>query len=429
MGGAAFVFACRVAGAALVFVSQLLLARWMGAEQLGIYVYAFSLCVLLTTVAALGFPSAALRFITQSVVEKNHGRLNSFHRRAWSLGLISSALIAAIGCGVVFVSGPWIPESHKMALLVAMVSVPAYTLMRIYGGTAHALSWFRLALLPSLVFRPLLLLGVVVAVWTAGYTLSAESVMFFHLGVVMLLLLVQGRLVHDGLKRNYPADTTDDQTGLWLRTALPLLMTSLFRKNFLELNVIVVGLLLAVDQLAVFNVSLRLAFLIGFGIYAVDAITLPKIGRYLNAGDTEGLQRLVSHATQLKFWGALVAFILIVVVGKNVLGAFGPEFTEGYEALILFALSQVIVAALGPGMQILSISGHHHYCLVVSTCAAVLMLMLHAVLAPLFGLKGSAYAVLIVVLLEAVWLCIAVVRRLNLSPSVLDARRLLDTRR
>ncbi len=65
--GSAFVFGCRVTGAAFTLLLQVMLARWMGASELGIYVLAFSWCILLATVSHLGFTAASLRVISHAV--------------------------------------------------------------------------------------------------------------------------------------------------------------------------------------------------------------------------------------------------------------------------------------------------------------------------------------------------------------------------
>ena len=44
MAGTAF--AIRVTGAAVIFLSQILLARWMGSFEFGIYVYAWTLSLI-----------------------------------------------------------------------------------------------------------------------------------------------------------------------------------------------------------------------------------------------------------------------------------------------------------------------------------------------------------------------------------------------
>jgi O-antigen/teichoic acid export membrane protein len=80
--GSSFVFACRLTGAVLVFLTQILLARWMGAAELGIYVLAFSWCSLLAIIAGLGYPTASLRIIGHCLAHDDRHHIRGFIRQA-----------------------------------------------------------------------------------------------------------------------------------------------------------------------------------------------------------------------------------------------------------------------------------------------------------------------------------------------------------
>ena len=56
-------FLIRVASAAVVFLTQVVLARWMGRFEFGVYVYVWTWVLLLGALVSLGLPSAAQRFI------------------------------------------------------------------------------------------------------------------------------------------------------------------------------------------------------------------------------------------------------------------------------------------------------------------------------------------------------------------------------
>ena len=61
-GGA---FAIRVTGAITIFLSQILLARWMGSVEFGIYVYAWTWLQMVGDIIHLGFPLTAQRTIPE----------------------------------------------------------------------------------------------------------------------------------------------------------------------------------------------------------------------------------------------------------------------------------------------------------------------------------------------------------------------------
>jgi len=61
LAGAAFLI--RVASAVLAFVSQIVLARWLGSFEFGIYIYVWTWVLLICGMVDLGLGSAAQRLI------------------------------------------------------------------------------------------------------------------------------------------------------------------------------------------------------------------------------------------------------------------------------------------------------------------------------------------------------------------------------
>src|SRR4029079_19084089 len=58
-------FLIRVASAALVYLTQVLLARWMGSFEFGVYVYVWTWVLLLGGMIDFGLASSAQRFIPE----------------------------------------------------------------------------------------------------------------------------------------------------------------------------------------------------------------------------------------------------------------------------------------------------------------------------------------------------------------------------
>ena len=416
---AAFLFLCRVSGAVIVLVTQVLLARWMGPEQLGQYVFAFSWCIFLSVIAGLGFPRAAARFIGQGLVHNRDDLVRGYIRRQKQIGIIVSLVIAAIGFWVLMTTGGIRLGVNGGALLIAMFAVPVFTMINVYGSIALAMSWFRVAFLANTLIRPALLLAAIIIIWYSQQTLSADRVMLFHAVVALVVVTIQARIIGQRLKNRYSAGQPTYESRLWLRTAPPLLVITLFANYFQEINIINVGLYLDARELAVYNVSLRISFLISFGILAINAISMPKTAQFHAGAKKEDLQKLISHVAGLQFVWSLCAVIGVILIGKHVLEIFGPSFTIGYAALIILAIAQLLGAIVGPVSQLLSMTGHQNSCMYVFFCALVLMLALNHLLIGSFGIKGAAVAVALTFLVQSGWLYILVIRRLGINPSVI----------
>lgn len=417
-GGAIFVFINRVIGAAAVFGTQILLARWMGATEVGIYVYAFSFCNLVAIIAGLGLASSALKFIGHGLAHKEHEAIVGIARIGMQIVLLSGLCFATAGEALIYITNGIISPQYIKSLTFAMVGIPAMCLINWQSTIAQCLNWFAAAFMPTNVTRPLLLIIAIAAVRLFAYDLNAANVMLLHLVIMAFIWLTSAIYMKKRLARRFRDIKPRYQTVLWLRTGFPLLFVALFSNFFLDINIVTVGLYLNSDQLAIFNACFRVAVLIAFGIQSIDAILLPRFTQMYAAQDNVKLQRLIMLTTQLKFWSSVCGLVIFSVFGRDILSYFGEEFVVGYNALILLALSQVIRAAVGPLALILSLTGHHAYCLIVSVLSTLVMLALNYFLIEKFGLMGAAFTVVFVITLESLLLSVASIRRLGINASV-----------
>jgi O-antigen/teichoic acid export membrane protein len=163
LGGSAFILGCRLAGAALTFLTQILLARWMGASEFGIYVIAFSWCLLLATVTALGLPMAAIRFIGMGLAQGRGDYIRGFVDWGSRVTVIASAVVAIAGIALIWqlpLSGGFQP-----ALTMALVALPGLSLLFFNGGVANSCSRLTLGFLPTNVLRPVAFFVLVGLFW------------------------------------------------------------------------------------------------------------------------------------------------------------------------------------------------------------------------------------------------------------------------
>jgi len=419
IGGSAFIFGCRVFGAATTFVAQVLLARWMGASELGIYALAFSWCILLATLSTGGFRLAAIRFIGEGLVRDGSGYIRGFVQRSRQFVMIVSTAVAAVGMVVLMALPAASAPASRFVFVVALLAMPLFALLNLYAGFANALSRFALSFLPTNVLRPLVFLAGILSLWLAGRSMDAGAAIVAQ--VIALALVAVGTLVYSQALFHRLVGDSDPiyETRLWVRTALPLLVAAMYTGYFPELMVIMVGAFVPSDELAVFHVSFRVAMLISFGLYAVDSFSGPRITALLTSGDRDELQVLVNRTTRLKFWGAVAAILVMVLAGRWILGIFGPEFVAGYPVLLVLATAQLAQAAGGTVTRLITMSGHQDKSLYVFGFATIIALVLVAALVPRYGLIGAATAVLIDTVVWVAWMRRLVIRYLAIRPSIM----------
>jgi O-antigen/teichoic acid export membrane protein len=365
------VFLCRVSGAGFTFITQVMMARWMGATELGIYVYAFSLAMLLSTLASLGLPAASLRFISEYLASGKTAFINGFLAKGRLIILLSSLCLAVVAFTVLIVLSvsisvvpiPAIDNNIAFTVLIALsdslgdyfrpvvlsfVCIPFIALFRFHDRVAHAFSWFALSFLPSMTLRPLIFLIALYVMWELTGHLSAETSMIVQFCVIVAITIVQYFLLRPRLKKTINNKDKELDLALWLRVSTPLLFITVFTQYFPELSIIIIGSDLPPDQIAIYNACYRVALLIGFVYNAVSAAIVPKASHLHAQGDVAGMQRYITQATQLNFFLSVIGVILFVFGGKILLGFFGKEFIIGYPALLVLAAAQLFLAGVGP---------------------------------------------------------------------------------
>ncbi len=421
IGGSAFIFACRVGGAAITFLSQILLARFMGAAELGVYVTAFSACILLSTVATLGFPMAAIRFIGTGLARKDAGYVAGFMRHG-RRGIVLAGLAVALACaGGLLVAGDAVAPAYRAPLLIALAAVPFFAVLEFNGGVANAFTWLGQAFLPGNIVRPLLFLGSIWLMSTlpAAGALTAATALQAQWVVIAIVAVGSAVALRFRSQPLIGAAVPSDEWGEWLRVALPLVGVTLFSAYLPEFVVVLGSLYLQSDQVAILQVSYRVALLIAFGLYSVDAYTAPETARLMATTDKAELSRLVRRVTRLRFWTAVLAVIVLAAVGRALLGLFGAEFVAGYTVLLILALAQLPQAAAGPVLRLMTISGHQDQALIVCVASLGLLVPLVMVFTPLWGMTGLAVAVLLTTLLWSVAMSWLVVRYLGIRPAII----------
>src|SRR4051812_18104977 len=170
-------FAIRIASAGIVFVSQVLLARWIGSFQFGTYVYVWTWLILAGDLAHLGLPLTAQRFVPEYTEAQSFALLRGYLSGSRWLSFAAGAAAALLGALTVYLLDDAFDSELFLPFYFACVALPAYVLSFMTDGVARSYNWINLALLPAYVVRPLLLIAGIVGLRFAGIGLNATTVL------------------------------------------------------------------------------------------------------------------------------------------------------------------------------------------------------------------------------------------------------------
>ena len=150
-GGA---FLIRVASAAIAFLSQPLLARWLGPHEFGIYAYVWTCLTLVGGVIDFGLATSAQRFIPEYAERKSLPLLRGFLSGSLLFAVAAATVVAALAAAAIALLHERIDRSVVLPLCLGCATLPVLALAIVQDGIARSFKWVWVALLPLYVVRP-----------------------------------------------------------------------------------------------------------------------------------------------------------------------------------------------------------------------------------------------------------------------------------
>jgi O-antigen/teichoic acid export membrane protein len=408
------IFLIRVVSAAMAYASQILLARWMGGSEYGVYVYVWTWVLLLGSMMDFGISSSAQKIIPEYRTRGETALLRGFLTGSRWMTFAVSAMISLLLAGLVRALSPWIDAATAMPLYIGCMTLPAFVVANTQDGIARSHDWMRLGLMPQFIVRQTLIVVFTAAAFVLGFRLGAIAAMIASAAAVWIAmsgqLVVLNRRLHGHIE---PGPKAYDFRG-WLAVSLPILLVESFYLLLSYTDVLVLQQFRSSEEVGVYFAVVKTLALVSFIHYAMSATTAHRFAEYHATGDSERLSAYVTHAIAWTFWPSLAATLALLACGKPLLWLFGPKFVVGYDIMFIAAIGLVVRSAIGPVERLLNMLGHQHVCALAYALAFVMNVVLCVTLVPRFGGHGAAAATSISLVFETVLLFWIVRRRLGL---------------
>lgn len=415
-------------GALLSFVVQVALARAMGKDAFGAYVYAMAWLGAALLVSKLEFDSTSVRFVGAYVATSRWDLLRGFLRFSRRVVLVASLVVAVGAVLVVAVGAEVVERKHPglvHALWVAAAMVPVAALLALGASVLQGLQRYLAAQVPQYVVRPLLF-GVVlaVAVLAGGSDVSPREAVAYNLVATIGALALTVVLWRRARPQPLVSVTIANDQRVWVRTAMPLLAVSAAQLIVSQqADVIVVGTMLTASEAAGYGAASQLTLPLALAAASATFVAQPLIADLYARQQLDRLQRLIRVATLVGLLLTVPLAAILILAGRWLLALFGTDFTTAYPVLVILALAQLVVGLAGAlAGYLLTMTAHEREAAWIVGSSAVLNIVLAVLLTPRFGAMGTATATLTAASLRAVALRVVVRRVLGLRVPALTSR-------
>lgn len=416
--GASLAFVVNVLGMAIGFAAQTVLTRTLGSSEYGVYAYALGWMNIGLLAAKLEFDIIAVRFVGAYSGSGEWPRLVGFMRRAVGIVLVASLTVAGGTALWRLLRAPRPLESRDVAFLITCAIVPITALLQLFGCALQGLRRAIASLTPAVILRPILL----VLLFAGSLLLApgAPSALAALLSNLLASVLVLGAAFYF-YRRALPAAARtvvqpEYDTAMWVRTSLGVLAISVAQLVLSgTTDVVVVGTLLDKAEAGRYSVASQVALLLGLPSTAILFMMNPTIAEYFHQQRSAELQQLIAKVNRASVLLALPAFLGLLLLGRFILGIFGPGFASAYPVMVILLLGGVSGAAGGAmAGYMMTMTGHQKPAAWIIGLSALVYAALAYPMTKFFGAEGTAWSTVISYQVRAIALDLFIRRRMGL---------------
>jgi O-antigen/teichoic acid export membrane protein len=389
----------RVAGALIGLSTQIILARLLNPEEVGIIFLTMSMAALLSLGVISGYPSLIMTEYPRLKFQNHNRAIAALHAvalRDWIL--ITLVLVAGLLAALYF-----LPLDHglRLALIFGVLSTPGSAMIRYSSALANSLKYFAVTFLPDNIIRPGTFLIFVLVAFGLGYRPSIIVLLWAYiLSNALASLLQLPFLGEHRLRLAHLSSWRPDVARILRGRAVAIAIVAAVATSLADIITLLGGFFLMPEEVAQLGVTVRLAAIAGFVIQSAQQFVLPDLTVALAAKDEPGALGILRKLNLMTFVIILAGVVCTVVLGRFVLQIFGPHYVEGYALLVLLMLAQSVRAMSGMNQSLLSISGYQIRTVGACLLSVASLVALWVILQPRYGLVGIGLAVIAT---EIIW--------------------------
>jgi O-antigen/teichoic acid export membrane protein len=375
----------------LSYVFLFVATHLLGASYLGAFYWALSLTSLLGEFADVGTGQGLIYFGSKYESEKGKNRSFPIFRFVLGFTLFNSFIL---GC-LLFFSAPYVADFFHKPELAWLLRIFAISMpLRAFWPVAYKYFVARFKIIEGILYGDILRPILRVTFLLLFVFLGMKA--FALVGVEILVgaaLILAGVII---LLKMWGKDLFS--TGLNLREKKSLLAYSI---PFLPLNIargerviiIIVGFFMAVAQIGVFGVVLKLAALSQVILTGLNFVFRPMVTKLYSEKNFETLRSIYKSITRWIFILTLPISYLFIFYPASILSLFGNKFSAGAVALTVVAIGYLFEFGTSATQVIINMTGRSWLSLMNQIICFIAICVFGLALIPGYGMLGAAIAV------------------------------------
>ncbi len=374
----------KVVNLSIAFVIGILVARYLGPTNFGIYSFSKSIATVFVVLCGVGFE----RFVVKDFINKAHQEETIFGTT------LVLQLAAALLSVVIFIAiSPLIVDEELtfyLALIFILVSLfDAFSVIRYYFQSQVQARFTAKVAMFKIIFSSLLkvlLIYYKLPLIYFGYVALVESIIG-SIGLI-LVLNARSRFRISGWKVNLKYGQR-----LFLNS-WPMLVSGFLTFIYMETDQILIKYMLGNKEVGLFAISVKLSNIWFFIGSVLCSSLFPAILNAKKSNEKVYQARLNKLFKFLVAMGLVISLTVFLLSGFIIQVLFGPEFRPAQASLQIHIWSVIFVFIGIAGTQWFITENLQKLLLQRTITGAVVNVILNLLLIPRFGINGAAISTL-----------------------------------
>lgn len=384
------------------YLHRIIVARYFGPEEYGLFLLAFVILGTIGAFASLGLQEGLLRFIPRQRVKNDKERIRY-------LLLLSSRVTICTGtiAGVVlFIFSETIAQS-----IFSNIALTPY--LRVFS-----------ILIPLTLLNNILLATIKsfekIAIYSFIYNFSQNFVKVVALVALIFLGVTQGAIIWSqvitilwiffisyyfarklspriflGVSKLAPNDRDVLRRSL-ISYSWPIMFYSILGSILYWVDSFSIGYFIGVKEVGFYNVAVPTAALLTFAPEIFMQLFFPLINREYSKGNIKVIRELSKQVSKWIFMVNLPLFLLMLIFPGTIINLlFGSQYLSAVNSLRILAIGSFIFSMFVISTNLLNMAGKSKVILVNTIVIGVVDLVLNIIFVPLYGINGAALTTMV----------------------------------
>jgi O-antigen/teichoic acid export membrane protein len=376
----------------LGFLSNYVLIKIAGVDYYGSYIYIFNFLYLLVSFCILGMDTLLVKNVSVYEAGGNYRELKGIVFFGIVVCFFSSLIMAFISEKIAAVTGVVEYSGYVNWFILSFSTLLTLSLIAINQASLQGLKKIVLSQVGEKIVRPILVIALVIVLFFYRKKVSLEALIWINIAALLITFLITSILHQWNIGYKLKAVKPRYEFRSWTNSAIAFfLLGSLYIINS-RVDVFLLGLLRGNEEVAVYNIALKISEITSFGLVIVNFIIAPVIAKLFANAELSQLQRLATQSARIAFVTGLPLLLLIVLFRKSILIFFGVNFFNGQEALLILCSGQLINVICGSVGMLLLMSGYQRFSIYSLAASTAFSIIFNIILTPKYGIVGTAIA-------------------------------------